>query len=256
METVDLAVKTRTQTGKAHAKSIRRKGLIPGIVYGHGMKPVALEVERRQLSQALHTKAGENVLISLKLEGAKLKESTCLIKEIQHNPVTDEISHVDFTVISLTEKIEVKVPIVLKNSAEALGVKEGGVVDLVHHEIEIECLPTQIPEKFEVDVKGMKIGDAIQVKDLNIPTDLICKLSAEEVVVALHPPQKEEVAPAEGEAATQPEVIEKGKKEEVEEGAEDAPAPAKQSSQTAAKPAAAPKAAAPKPAAAKPEKKE
>ena len=244
METVELLVKAREAKGKSAAKTIRRRGSVPGIVYGHGMKPVSLEVEARRLYQALHTKAGENALITLKVDGAKLKESTCLIKEIQHNPITDEIAHVDFTVISLTEKIEVKVPLVLKNSADALGVKEGGVLDQVHHEIEVECLPTQIPEKFELDVKGMNIGDAFHIKDLAIPKDVTCKLGPEEVIAALHPPAKEEAAPTE-EAATQPEVIEKGKKEEVVEG-EGAAAPAA----GAAKPAAA------KTPAAKPEKKE
>lgn len=254
METVELAVKTRTTTGKSHAKAARRRGSVPANVYGHGMKPISLEVETKRLHQALHTKAGENVLITLKVEGAKLKESTCLIKEIQHNPVTDEIAHVDFTIISLTEKIEVKVPLVLKNSAEAVGMKEGGVLDHVHHEIEVECLPTQIPERFELDIKGMKIGDAFHIKDLSIPKDVTCKLGPEEVIVALHPPAKEEAAPTE-EAATQPEVIEKGKKEEAEEGEGAAPAAGAKPAGGAAKPAAA-KAPAAKAPAAKPEKKE
>lgn len=239
METVELAVNTREADGKKGAKTIRRKGGVPAIVYGHGMRPLSLEVEARRLSQALHTKAGENVLINLRVQGAKLKETTCLIKEIQHHPITDEITHVDFTVISLTEKIEVKVPLMLLSTAEALGVKEGGVLDQVVHEIEIECLPTQIPAKFELDVKGMKIGDDLRVKDLSIPKDVTCKLGLEEVLVALHPPAKEEVAlPPEGEV-TQPEVIEKGKKEEVEEGEVAPAAGAKQAAP--AKPAGAPK---------------
>lgn len=247
METTELAVKTRIENGKKATKAIRRRGSIPSIVYGHGMKPLALEVEVRRLYQALHTKAGENVLISLKVDGAKLKESTCLIKEIQHHPITDEIIHVDFTVVSLTEKIGVKVPLVLKNSAEALGLKEGGVLDQVHYEIEIECLPTQIPEKFELDVKAMKIGDALHIKDVAIPKEITCKLAPEEVVVALHPPAKVEEAPAEAQAAAQPEVIEKGKKEEAAEGEEAAPpAPGGAKPQAAKSPAPA----------AKPEKKE
>ncbi len=217
METMNLGAKPRKEVGKKATKSTRRQGLIPATVYGHGMKPLSVEVGVRDFHSALHTKAGENVLISLKVEGVKLKESTCLIKDIQHNPVSDHIDHVDFTVISLTEKITVKVPLVVQNATEALGIKEGGILDVIHHEIEVECLPTQIPEKIEVDIKAMNINDALHTKDLAIPKDVTCKLSADEVIVTIHPPAKEEVAPTE-EAATQPEVIEKGKKVETEEG--------------------------------------
>ncbi len=220
METVHLAAKTRKDYGSRLARAIRRAGKVPAILYGHGMKPLSLEVEKMELQKALHTKAGENVLITLKVQDAELKESTCLIKEIQHNPVTDEIQHVDFTVISLTEKIEVKVPLVLKHTEEAIGMKEGGILDVVHHEIAVECLPTQIPEKIEIDIKELKIGDAIHVGDLSLAKDVICKLASEEVVVALHPPKKEAEAPAAAEEITQPEVIEKGKKVEVEEAPE------------------------------------
>jgi large subunit ribosomal protein L25 len=223
METVHLAANTREPRGSKLARAIRRAGKVPAILYGHGMKPVSLEVETRELQRALHTKAGENVLITLKVQGANLKDSTCLIKDIQHNPVTDEIQHVDFTVISLTEKIEVKVPLVVKHADEALGIKEGGILDVVHHEIEVECLPTQIPEKVEVDLKDMKIGDAIHAKDLSLPKGVEIKYSPEEVIVAVHAPKKE-VTPAPEEEVTQPEVIEKGKKLEVEEGAEAKPA--------------------------------
>ena len=230
METVKLAVNTRNTLGSRLARVIRRAGKVPAILYGHGMTPVSLEVEKRALHQALHTKAGGNVIISLQVEGANLKESTCLIKAIQHNPVTDEIQHVDFTIISLTEKIEVKVPVFVKYAEDAPGVKEGGTLDIVHHEIEIECLPTQIPGKIEVSVKDMKIGDAIHVSDLSLPQGVVCKLAADEVVISLHAPKKE-VTPTEEEGAAQPEVIEKGKK--VEEEAVEA--------KPAAKPAVSPK---------------
>ena len=219
METMQLKAKPRTQTGSRNAKRIRRNGSIPAILYGHGMKPVTLEVGMRDFYSVIHTRAGENVLINLKVEGLKLEESTCLIKDIQHDPVTEAIDHIDFTVISMTEKIQVKVPLVVQNSQEAFGVKEGGVMDVVHHEIEVECLPTQIPEKIVVDVKEMKIGDSVYAKDLKIPPEVLCKMPAEEVVVALHPPAKE-VAVEEEAAPVEPEVIEKGKKlEETEETA-------------------------------------
>lgn len=211
MATVNLSVAPRKEIGKQAAKRVRRSGFVPANLYGHGMKPMTLQVDVKALQSALHTKAGENVVLSLKVEGVELKESTCLIKELQINPVTDGIDHVDFTVISLTEKIDVKVPLVAVHAAEAPGVKEGGVLDLVHHEIEVECLPTDIPEKITIDVKTMKIGDAIHVKDLQLPKGVTCKLDADEVIAALHPPMKEEAAGEEA-APGEPEVIEKGKK--------------------------------------------
>lgn len=221
MATVTLAAAPRTNTGKQASKEVRRQGFVPANLYGHGMKPINLQVDAKALWTALNTKAGENVVIDLKVDGVKLKESTCLIKELQHNPVTDKIAHVDFTVISLTEKIDVKVHVTLKGAAEAPGVKEGGVLDIVHHELEIECLPTEIPEKIEIDVKAMKVGDTIHVKDLPLPKGVTAKLDAEEVIVSLHPPMKEEAAAGE-EVPAQPEVIEKGKK--PAEGEEEAPA--------------------------------
>lgn len=221
MKTIELQAKPRITDGTRKARAVRRSEGIPAIVYGHGMKPLSVEVPERAFLKAIHTKAGANVLITLQVEGVTLKESTCRIKALQSNPVTDKIDHVDFMVISLTEKIIVKVPVILHHVEEAPGVKEGGVIDLVHREIEVECLPTQIPEKVDIDVKEMKINDSIHVKDLVLPDGVKCMLAAEEVVFAVHAPRQEEVAAvAEEGEATAPEVIEKGKKEkEGEEGA-------------------------------------
>ncbi|OQA57747.1 MAG: 50S ribosomal protein L25 [Candidatus Omnitrophica bacterium ADurb.Bin277] len=229
METFELQGKIREAGGSRKARNIRRRETIPAIIYGHGMKPLSLEVSERELNRALRTSAGENVMISLKVEGVELKESTCLIKAIQHNPITDKIDHVDFMVISMTEKIKVKVPVVVAHADEAPGVKEGGVLDVVLYEVEVECLPTQIPEKIEIDASAMKINDTVHIKELALAEGVQCLLDAEDVVITIHPPREEEVAPAE-EAAAQPEVIEKGKKEkEGEEGAAPkAAAPAKE----------------------------
>jgi len=243
MQTFELQAKTRTPGGTRKARGIRRNEMFPAVVYGHGMKPLAIEVPDRAFLKAIHTKAGANVLITLKVEGVQLKESTCRVKAIQNNPVTDKIDHIDFMVISLTEKITVKVPVVLLHIEDAPGIKEGGSLDLVHREIEVECLPTQIPEKIEIETKTMKINDAVHVKDLTLPQGIVCLLAPEDVVLAIHPPREEEVKPAE-EGGAEPEVMEKGKKEkEGEEGAPAKAAPAaaaKPGAPAAGKPAAAP----------------
>lgn len=223
MEIIELLVKGRTARGSQKARAMRREGQIPAVLYGHGMEPVSLQVNNRDLYRVLHTKAGENVVINLKAEGITLKESTCRIREIQHHPVREDIEHVDFTVISLSEKIEVEVPLIVLNAEESVGIKQGGVLDVVHHELEVECLPTAIPEHIEVDVKALDINDVIHVRDLKAPEGVSFLLDDDDVVVAVHPPRVvEEEAPEEGEEAKQPEVIEKGKKPEDEEGEEKA----------------------------------
>lgn len=225
MKTIELKAEHREGTGKKIAKGMRREGKIPAILYGKKIKPVSLAVNEKEFHKATHTKAGSNALISLLVEGAKAgKDNTCLIKEVQRHPVTDQVLHVDFAAVSLTEKIKVKVHLAVRDMEEAAGIKEGGVLDVVHHEVEVECLPVDIPEKIEFSVKQMKIGDAVHVKELTFPKGVTPVLDADEVVIALHPPQKEEEpAEAAAEGAAEPEVIEKGKKEK-EEGAEAAPA--------------------------------
>lgn len=223
MQMIDLEAKVREADGTRKARRIRRAGNVPAIVYGHGIKPVSIEVNLRVLQKALHTRAGENVLLNLKLDGVSLKESTCRVKDIQHNPVTDQIDHVDFTLISLTEKIQVKVPLMVRHADDALGVKEGGVLNIIHHEIEVECLPTQIPEKIDIDVKEMKMGDLLYAKELKLSEGVVTTLDPEEVIVALQAPEEEKEPEAEGEQATEPEVIEKGKKPVEGEEGEEAP---------------------------------
>ncbi len=242
MKTFELQAKQRTPDGTRKARGVRRKELFPAVVYGHGMKPLAIEVPDRAFLNAIHTKAGANVLITLQVEGVQLKESTCRIKAIQHNPVTDKIDHIDFMVISLTEKITVKVPVQLVHTEEAPGIKEGGSLDLVHREVEVECLPTEIPEKITIDMIAMKINDTVHVKELTLPQGVKCLLPADEVVLAIHTPREEEVKPAE-EGVAEPEVMDKGKKEK--EGEEGAPAKA---APAAGKPAAGKPAAAAAPA--------
>ncbi len=224
MATMQLAASVREKVGKEAVKKVRRAGFVPVSLYGHGMKALSLQVGVKDLYAALRTKAGENVVLNLQVEGVQLKESICLIKEIQQNPVSENIDHVDLIVISMTQKIDVKVPLTALHSLEAPGVKEGGVLDLIHHEIMVECLPTAIPDKIEVDVKTMKIGDTIHAKDLKLPEGVKCKLDGEDVIVALHPPMKEVVATEEAGLGAEPEVIEKGKK--PAEGEEAAPAAA------------------------------
>jgi len=224
VEAIELKVKKRERSGKSLTKKVRAEGDIPAIIYG-GTKPtVAIQVNSKEFQTAIHSKAGENTLLQLNFEGTKTKTTeTVLIKDVQHDPVSEDVLHIDFTIVSLTEKIRAKVSI--HEKGEALGVKEGGVIDIPHHEVEVECLPTDIPDRIVIDVSALDINDAVHVKELNIPSGVQCLLDPEEVVLKVLPPRKEEEAPAEevAEEVTEPEVITE-KKVEEREAKEEAPA--------------------------------
>lgn len=214
MKTVPLKADLREQKGKQAVKKIRARKRIPAVVYGSGIKATSIELSAEDFSKVIHTRAGENVVIQLTVKGPKSIEKTVVIKEIQHDPVTDAVQHVDFNAISLTEKIKVRVPFHVKG--ESAGVKEGGVLDVVHHEIEVECLPTDIPEGLYADISALQIGDAIHVREIKFPPGVMPQFPPDEVVVAVHAPKAEEV-PAAEETAAEPELIAKEKKEEGEE---------------------------------------
>ncbi|NQU95292.1 MAG: 50S ribosomal protein L25 [Candidatus Omnitrophica bacterium] len=217
MKKVILNADVRKEVGKSKVKDLRRNDLIPAVMYRDGKEVINLKIKTRDLFDALHTTAGGNVLIALKIkDDKKSKERTCIIKEVQRHPVKEDIIHVDLSEISLTEAIKVKVPIHSHGEPEGV-VKDGGVLDHPLWEVEVECLPTAIPEKITVEVDAMKIGDTIFVKDLKIPSGVKVLNDPELTVLSVVPPAKEEVAEeVPGEEAAEPEVISKGKKEEEE----------------------------------------
>jgi large subunit ribosomal protein L25 len=230
MEKVILEVGTREDSGKRSAKELRYKNMIPAVVYKGGKDALKLQLVSADLSKVLHTKAGENVIITLKITGgdSKAKDKTVVIKEIQREPIKNQILHVDFNEISLTETLKVNVPLAAHGEPE--GKKEGGTLEHVMWELQIECLPTDIPEKIEVDVSKLKIGEAVYVKNIIAPEGVKVLNDPELIAMIVKPPKvevpKEEVG---AEASTEPELIRK--KKEVEEGEEeakkeDAPKPA------------------------------
>ncbi|MDD5495675.1 MAG: 50S ribosomal protein L25 [Candidatus Omnitrophica bacterium] len=217
MEKVILKAEVRKEAGKKTAKDLRKKGIIPGIVYKEGKDAVKLQLLRESLRDVLHTKAGANVIITLKVSGEdKEKDRTVVIKEIQREPIKDGILHVDFNEISLTEALKIDVP--LASHGEPVGVKtDGGTLEHVMWELHVECLPTNIPEKIEVEVSEMKIGDAIHVKDI-VPPVGVKILNDPELIAMIVKPPKVEVPAAEAveEAPLEPELIRKKKEAEAE----------------------------------------
>ncbi|MDD5085783.1 MAG: 50S ribosomal protein L25/general stress protein Ctc [Candidatus Omnitrophica bacterium] len=218
MGRAELKAVKREKLGKEYAKKLRKKEWIPAVIYGGKTGSMPLEISLYDFKQLLRTGAGGNVIIDLKIEGDKTKAHTVLIKELQQDPVTGAVQHVDFKAISLTEKIRIKVPV--QEKGESVGVKEGGILDHIHREVEVECLPTEIPPKIDVPVEHLKIGDSIFVKDLVFPEGVTCTMSPDDLIfTVLVPKKEEEVAPAaaaEGAAAEEPELIRKKKAEEGE----------------------------------------
>jgi large subunit ribosomal protein L25 len=170
MERVKLNAQKREETGKNKTKKLRKADVVPACLYKRGKETKNLKVDKRSLFHALHTKAGENVILDLLVKDDTKQARPVMIKEIQYHPIKDEVLHVDFSEISLTEKIKVNIPIATKGTAEAV-TKEDGALEHIMWEVEVECLPTDIPEKIEVDVSALKIGDKVHIKDLNIPPE-------------------------------------------------------------------------------------
>jgi len=227
MEELFLDAEVRQELGKGKIKAIKDKGFIPAVVYADGKSALALKLSHRQLIQLVHHHRIEGVIINLNIKDdrpeGKQKSRPCLIKEIQHDPVHGEIVHVDFNQISLTKAIKVNIPVRVKG--EAIGVKlEGGSLEHVLWEIEVECLPTSIPKDIEVDVANLKLGESVHVKDIVVPQGVKILNDPGAIVITVAAPMKEEVPveAVEGEEALEPEVIKEKKEVPIDAGAEEA----------------------------------
>ncbi|BER93382.1 50S ribosomal protein L25/general stress protein Ctc [Thermatribacter velox] len=210
-ETILINLEKRESTGKGVARKLRRAGWVPGTLYSRrsgqeGSLPV--KVKETELRKALHVPGIMHHLVEFSINGEKQRG---IIKDIQRNPLKDEIWHVDFYAVLGDQKISLSIPVVLKG--EAKGVKEGGILEFATQELEVECLPDAIPEAIEVDISNLEIGDSIHVGDIQPPEGVTITESPDEVVVSVIPPEvsvEEEAAEAEEEEEAQPEVIKKG----------------------------------------------
>lgn len=211
MEKVVIEAKKRTKIDKASRSALRKEGKVPAIFYSKHHEPQAIEISERAIHPLVFT--SKTSLISLNVEGQE--EQDCIIKDVQFDPVTDKIVHIDFLGLKKGEKIQIEVPVQLVGNP--IGIKEGGVLQHILHKLEIECLPADIPEHLEIDITNLKLGSSIHVSDANF--DNIQILNSPESVIAsvTHPKVEKEAVPAEGEEVKEPEVIAKGKTQEEEE---------------------------------------
>jgi large subunit ribosomal protein L25 len=215
MERITLSAEHRTEAGKGIARSLRRQGYMPAVIYRAG-KSTPIKLKKQDIVNFLNATMGEQVMVNLRFSDGNSR--LALLKDYQVDPVRGELLHTDFYEVSLKEKVSVTVSIVL--TGEPVGVKkEGGILQQAHSEVEIECLPDVIPSHLEIDVSGLRVGHSLHVSDLSLQEGIKVFDSPEEVIATVIAPtvEVEAVAPEEAEAA-EPEVIKKGKKEEAEEG--------------------------------------
>jgi large subunit ribosomal protein L25 len=216
---ITINAATREGFGKSEARRLRKQGMIPIAVYGEGKDAAAVAINAKELANILRSDTGHNTIFKLALPNGDGEPATVIIKDWQVDPVKGRLLHADLLRLSMTEVTRVQVAI--EPVGEPVGVKlEGGILDLQLREIEVECLPGDIPEHLQLDVANLHIGDHLTVADLVYDREKIKVFADEHQVIAgvLAPRLVEEAAPAEAEAEAaeggEPEVIKKGKTEE------------------------------------------
>lgn len=191
MEQIELTALVRDVKGKK-VKRLRAQGFIPSILYGkHLEEPICLMIPEKELVKALtSTEGGRGVLFTLNIQNGETRKEYAILQDIQYHPYKLNVIHVDWHGISLEEEIEATVPIVLKG--EAVGTKVGGILELVLEEVDVRCLPMNLPPHIEVDITNLNIGDSIHVRDLSVPEGVTVVTSEDEVIVTVVAPEAEE----------------------------------------------------------------
>jgi large subunit ribosomal protein L25 len=221
-EVVEAQPRADESRGKNEARRLRVSGRVPAVVYGAKKQPAAISVDPKQITKILHSESGHNTIFDLAVDGDKTK---VMIVDWQYEPIKGKLLHIDLKRIAMDQKIRVRVPVHL--TGEAAGVKQqGGIMDQVLREVEIECLPADIPSHINADISGLVFGQVLRVADLDHGGKLKFITEATQAVAHITSVKEEVVATPDAAAAaspSEPEVIKKGK-QETAEGAE---APAK-----------------------------
>jgi large subunit ribosomal protein L25 len=200
LETLEIRVDAREKKRKRDAKRLLRQGKIPGILYGPKTQAVPLVLDKREFSSRVADLEGSH-LVRLKSESSVLADKVALVKDMQYHPISGDVIHTDLYEVDLTAKIRVNVPLHFVGKAE--GVVRGGILQPIVREIEVECLPLDIPAFFDVDVSRLDIGDSVHIEELTMPEGVTAVYESNLALVAVVPPTVEEApaaaaAPAEG----------------------------------------------------------
>ncbi|MBN2468089.1 MAG: 50S ribosomal protein L25/general stress protein Ctc [Deltaproteobacteria bacterium] len=195
MERIELKAKAREGTGKGASRQYRRQGLIPGVVYGAGTAPISLTIDSKEMGAAIKGATGENAIVTLSVEREdSVVTKVTMIQDIQIHPIRRDILHVDFHEIDLKNEVDVSVPVRLIGKAE--GSKMGGIVQQIERELHIRCMPLQIPDRMEVDVTPLAIGESIHVRDLPVGEGVTILTPGEHTIVTVVSPVEEAAAEA------------------------------------------------------------
>lgn len=216
MEKKELLVYLRSQSGKGFSRKLRRQGLIPGVLYGPKTDPILVSIPTVTLNRAL-SKGWENVLFDLKISSdGESKAKTAMLKELQADPVTSELLHVDLYEVAMDKEISVEVPVEFVGTAP--GISNGGLLQVSKRAIEVECLPSDIPESIKIDISSLEIGDSIHIKDISSSERVKVLADSDLVVATILPPAVEEAPkPVEEEEVGEEPKEEPEKGKEVEE---------------------------------------
>lgn len=213
MENILVDASPRQELGKNASRRLRAAGRIPATLYGREINPVSVSVDPRDLYRILQSDSGVNTIFKLQVDG---NQTEVLIRDYQLDPVRGELLHADFQKVAMDELMTFEIPVEV--FGESVGIKAGGVLDRVMHEIEVECLPGDVPDSVEVDISHLDIGDSIRVEELQLDRSKIEVVSeADLVVVTVVPPRIEEEPEELEEEAAEPELV-----GEAEEGEEEA----------------------------------
>lgn len=209
---------SRSIVGKKRAvRRLRKQGFVPGVVYGPDVEPLSISIKKTDLIKLLHEVTESSVIkLTVKDEnGKELFSHDVFIKNVQYDKLTDDVKHIDFYVPEKGHKMSINIPIEIVG--KPIGVEKGGVLEIIHHELPVETLPSAVVEKLEIDVSNLDLGQSIHVGDLKLPEGMTPEIPEDEPIVTVAAPRGLEVEEEEVETEeenVEPEVIEKGKKEE------------------------------------------
>lgn len=183
MKQVTLSAIKREKTGKEISKKLRKQGLIPAIVYGPRFQPLPIAVKFNELESILIKHKGETLLFNLELSDGEPSKIQAILKDYQIHPITDKIIHIDFLAIHEEETITLDIP--LEFLGKPVGISKGGVLEILLHELTIECLPSNIPDKIYIDISNLDVGDVLHVKDIKVPEGVKVINDPEETVLTI-----------------------------------------------------------------------
>ena len=211
----ELSAEPREAIGKGAVGRLRRKGLVPAILYGAGNAPLPLAVAPAEVQRALRTHAAGGVLVGLRLPG-ETEARPAVVRDLQFDPVRDSLMHIDFQAVRMDEEITVEVPVHVVG--EAAGVKDqSGVLAILLRTVEVACLPTLIPERIDIDVSALRIHDVATITDLRLPEGVRVTMPSTQPVVTVTPPMAEEAVATAAAPAAEPEVVTERKPKDEDE---------------------------------------